>query len=312
MRTEPFQFTTEDGVELYVYKWTPDDPAQAKGVVHIAHGLAEHAARYGRVAGRLTAAGYIVYANDHRGHGKTIHRPEDQGYFADSGGWDRCVADLAALVRHEHGEHPGLPLVLFGHSMGSMLTQQILFESGGELAGAVLSGSSGKAPPIAGLARIIARIERMRLGPRGRSRVLRALTFDDFNKKFAPNRTAFDWLSRDEEEVDTYVADPLCGFEVSTQLWLDMLLRLSYVTDPANQARIPKELPIYIFSGDRDPVGGMGKSVALLRDAYAQAGVRNITFKLYAGGRHEMLNETNRDEVTSDLLAWLDATIGVR
>lgn len=306
MRAKTFAFPCDDGVELHVYQWLPEAGRAPKAVVHVAHGMAEHAARYERFARALTGADYAVYANDHRGHGRTAPGEADLGFFATDDGWNRCVADLALLIRDEQRAHPGLPLVLFGHSMGSMMTQQALYEYGGELAGAVLSGSSGKPPAIAALGRLIARAERLRLGPRGRSRLLRAMTFDDFNKKFAPNRTGFDWLSRDETEVDAYVADPLCGFDVTVQLWIDMLDALPRIADPAQQARVPKDLPVLVMSGDKDPVGAFGKSVRQLADAYRAAGLGDVTCTLYPDGRHEMLNELNRDEVTADVVAWLD------
>jgi alpha-beta hydrolase superfamily lysophospholipase len=308
MRSSDFTHQASDGKGLFVYRFLPDEGTKVLAVVHIAHGMAEHAARYARVAEALTAAGYAVYANDHRGHGKTASTDE-LGFFAKEDGFARVVADLAELVAHEKKEHAGLPLVLFGHSMGSYISQQFLIDHGGELAGAVLSGSAGKPNLLASAGRLVARAERLRAGARGTSKLLGDLSFGAFNKQFAPTRTAFDWLSRDAAEVDKYVADPLCGFDVTTTLWVDVLDALGSIADPEKQARIPKTLPIYVFSGSEDPVSEKTKSLEQLLAAYRLAGIRDVSHRFYPGARHETLNETNRDEVTRDLLAWLDAHI---
>jgi alpha-beta hydrolase superfamily lysophospholipase len=308
MRSSDFTHAASDGKRLFVYRYLPDEGAAVKAVVHISHGMAEHAARYARVAESLTAAGYAVYANDHRGHGKTASTDE-LGFFASEHGFARVVADLAELIAHEKKEHPGLPVVLFGHSMGSYIAQQFLIDHGGELAGAVLSGSAGKPNLLASAGRLVARAERLRKGERGTSKLLGDLSFVAFNKQFAPTRTGFDWLSRDAAEVDKYVADPLCGFDVTTSLWVDVLDALTAIADPAQQARIPKTLPIYVFSGSEDPVSEKTKTLEQLLAAYRLAGIRDVSHRFYPGARHETLNETNRDEVTRDLLAWLDAHI---
>ena len=193
--------------------------------------------------------------------------------------------------------------MLFGHSMGSFLGRRFVADHSDALAGAIFSGSSGKPPPIAALGRLIARVERLRLGPRGKSALLNQMMFGDFNKSFKPARTAFDWLSRDPAEVDRYVADPLCGFPFSTQLTIDLLDALAALADPASLAPIRKDLPIYVFSGEKDPVGA---NIESLIDAMKSAGFSRLTTRIYPGARHETLNETNRDEVTRDLIAWFD------
>ena len=308
MRSSDFTHQASDGKALFVYRFLPDEGTPVKGVVHVSHGMAEHAARYARLAESLTAAGYAVYANDHRGHGKTASTDE-LGFFAKEDGFARVVADLAELVAHEKKEHPGLPVVLFGHSMGSYMVQQFLFDHGSELAGAVLSGSAGKPNLLASAGRLVARAERLRLGERGKSKLLGDLSFVAFNKQFAPTRTGFDWLSRDPAEVDKYVADPLCGFDVTTTLWVDVLDALSSNASTESQARIPKTLPIYVFSGSEDPVSEKTKTLEQLLGAYRLAGVRDVSHRFYQGARHETLNETNRDEVTKDLVTWLDAHV---
>jgi alpha-beta hydrolase superfamily lysophospholipase len=307
MRADTFTFKADDQRELFVYRFRPDGDAPPRAVVHIAHGMSEHAARYARVAGALVGAGYAVYANDHRGHGKTATAGELGWLGAD--GFRRAVQDLVQLLVFEKGENPGVPAILMGHSMGSYLAQALLIDHGALVRGAVLSGSSGKPSLLASAGRLVARAERARVGPRGTSPLLQALSFDAFNKPFAPNRTAFDWLSRDDAEVDKYIADPLCGFPVSTQLWVDVLDALADISRPARQAKVPRDLGIYVFSGSEDPLGERTKSVDQLLAAYGRAGVEDVTHKYYLGARHETLNETNREDVTRDLIAWLDSRV---
>ncbi|WP_437725797.1 lysophospholipase [Sorangium sp. So ce861] len=307
MPADTFTFQADDGRELFVYRWLPDDGA--RGIFHIAHGMSEHAGRYARLAHALSAAGWAVYANDHRGHGRTARARDELGFFASQGGFQRVVRDLAALIAREREEHPGLPVVLFGHSMGSSLVQEYLIERGGSIQGAVLSGSSGKPSPLVDAGRLVARAERRRLGERGKSQLLQSMSFDSFNKLFAPARTPFDWLSRDRAEVDGYMADARCGFPATVSLWIDLLDAMVDIARPERQARIPKDLPVYVFSGSRDPVGGPLRGVTQMIEAYRAAGLRRVTQRIYPGGRHEMLNEINREEVVRDLLAWLDAEV---
>jgi len=306
MLADSFTFRADDHKEIFVYRFRPDAGAAVKGFVHVAHGMAEHALRYARFAEALVSAGYVVHANDHRGHGKT--GAGELGYIGPDG-FRRAVRDLVELLAHGKRENPGVPAFLFGHSMGSYFTQELLITNGEALHGAILSGTGGKPSPIAAAGRLVARIERRRVGPRGTSSLLTKLSFDEFNKAFRPNRTSFDWLSRDTKEVDAYIADPLCGFAVSTQLWVDLLDGLAAISDPARQARIPRGLPIFVFAGEEDPVGERTKTIRQLLRAYQAAGVRDVTHRFYPGARHETLNETNRDEVTRDVVAWLDARL---
>jgi alpha-beta hydrolase superfamily lysophospholipase len=301
-----FTLRADDGQGLLTRRWLPERPLRA--IVQIAHGLTEHSARYARLATALNAAGYGVYAADLRGHGPKA-AAADLGHFADEGGWDKVVGDFWTLNRLIGAEQLGTPVVFLGHSLGSFLGRQFIAEHSDALAGAALSGSSGKPPAIATLGRLIARAERLRLGKRGKSQVIFQMWFGDFNKPFEPARTAFDWLSRDEKEVDAYVADPLCGFPFSTQLAIDVLDALPRVTSPESLAAIRKDMPIYVFSGERDPVGANIKG--LIADLKA-GGFTNLTTRIYPGARHETLNETNRDEVTRDLVAWLDGVAGPR
>ena len=308
VQSSPFTLPAADnGGELFVYRWLPQRPPRA--AVQIAHGLVEHAGRYARLAQALTDAGYAVYANDHRGHGRTTRTSEDLGFFAESDGWRKCVDDLWQLNRRIAADHPGVPIVLIGHSMGSFMAQHFISEHGDALAGVVLSGSGGKPSPLAMAGRMVARIERLRVGARGKSALIQALSFGAFNKRFEPARTPFDWLSRDQAEVDKYAADPLCGFPASVQLWIDMLDALGDVTAAPRQARIPKRLAVYVVAGTRDAVSGNTKSLEQLLAAYRDAGLERVTHHFYPDARHELFNETNREEVTRDMIAWLDGVV---
>jgi alpha-beta hydrolase superfamily lysophospholipase len=303
MSGREFTFTGDDGLRLLGRRWLPEGPPRA--IVQIAHGLAEHSARYARLAAALNAAGYAVYADDHRGHGPKV-AAADLGHFADEGGWGKVVGDLWTMNRLIAAEQPGVPIIFLGHSLGSFLGQDFIFRHSDALAGAVLSGSSGKPPPIATLGRLVARVERARLGPRGKSALIGKMWFGAYNKPFEPARTAFDWLSRDKNEVDAYIADPYCGFLVSNQLAIDVFDAAQGLLKPERLARIRKDLPIYVFSGERDPVGA---NIRGLIDDLNAAGFSRLTTRIYAEARHETLNETNRDEVTRDLISWLDGVV---
>lgn len=285
---------------LHGYEWLP--PGEARAVVVISHGMAEHAGRYARFAAALNDAGFAAYGFDHRGHGHTGQQSGTLGHMGDHDSWNRAVADLAAVCRFASARHPGKPLLLFAHSMGSFMGQQFLYQHGDMLAGAVLCGSTGKPPAIAALGRLVTRLERLRLGRRGISNLVQSLSFDAFNKRFQPQRTDFDWLSRDAAEVDKYIADPFCGFPITVQSWIDLLDGLQAIAQPENQARIPKDLPIFVIAGKHDPVSGGGAALKQLLTAYAAAGLRRVESRFYDDARHELLNETNRDAVTADVV----------
>ena len=306
MKSADFAFQTIDGATLHVSGWTIDTP---KAVVQVLHGMAEHGSRYARLAQALASAGYSTYAHDHRGHGRSIPEGSPPGHMADNDSWNRIVEDAHGINREIAKRHPGLPIIILGHSMGSFVLQQLLFEHPNDMVAAALSGSNGRPPAIAMVGKLVARIERARVGKRASSPVLQRLTFGEYNKPFAPGRTEFDWLSRDPEEVDKYVADPLCGFAVSTQTWLDLLNALDRIANPSNIAKVPKGMPLYLFAGDQDPVGDFGKGMKRLYDAYKRAAIFDVRLKLYPDARHETLNEVNREEVINDFISWCDEVV---
>ena len=304
MIEETLKFKTSDNQEIFIYNWRPEN--EAKGIVQIAHGMAETSYRYKRFAEKLVDESYIVYANDHRGHGNTAASIEELGYMGPDG-YNRMVKDMKEFtdfIRDKEGEE--LPLFLFGHSMGSFLSQRYISLYGNNIQGVILSGTSGSQGPILNIGIHIAKKEVQKKGPKAKSPRLNDLSFGSYNKKFKPTRTDFDWLSRDEKEVDKYIKDPYCGGIFTTSFYYDFFRGLKENFKKGNLEKIPKDLPIYIFAGDKDPVGNMGKGVLKLVKTYEKLGIKDLEYKLYKDGRHEMLNEINRDEVIEDIIKWLD------
>lgn len=308
MNHSTFWLNANDRSRLYVNQWLPDGPPKA--LVMLSHGMAEHSGRYARLAEALCGAGYGVYALDQRGHGRTADEGT-LGLYAEKDGWNKVVGDLASLNQHIGQQQPGVPIVLLGHSMGSYIAQAYLLHHSASLHGAILSGSNFQPVALYGAARVIARVERLRQGLRGRSALIEFLSFGSFNKAFKPTRTAFDWLSRDPTEVDTYINDPLCGFRCTNQLWVDLLGGLQQISKASNLSQIDPGLPILVMGGEYDPVSE-GKRLKSLAHALREAGCQNLQLNLYPQARHEVFNETNRDEVTADVLKWLDQALALR
>jgi alpha-beta hydrolase superfamily lysophospholipase len=304
---DSFEFSDVDKIQLHCSYWLPD--GDIKAVIQIAHGMAEHGARYARLAVCLNAAGFAVYANDHRGHGKSIPKGQTPGHMADEDSWNKAVDDLDSLNAEIRRRHPDTPIILLGHSMGSFLTQSYLSKYGENIAAAALSASNGPPGFLGKIAQLIIRIEKLRLGIEGHSALMAAITFKAFNKVFKPNRTEFDWLSQDNAEVDKYITDPLCGFECSVATWQGMLDALTIIASDEALNKMDKAKPIYVISGTDDPVGENSKGVKRLLAAYKKQGFTNISQKFYPEARHELFNETDRDEVTSDFIKWIKSIL---
>ncbi|MDN7139274.1 lysophospholipase [Pseudomonas sp. JQ170] len=307
MHHDAFWLPASDHCSLYVYQWLPSTPIKA--VVLLAHGMAEHAGRYQRLGEALSAAGFALIAHDQRGHGRTAELGT-LGLFAPHKGWNAVVNDLGLLSQHIGQQYPGTPVFIFGHSMGSYIAQAYLMHHGASLQGAILSGSNFQPPALYRTACVIARAEAWRQGPLGHSALIEWLSFGSFNKAFKPTRTAFDWLSRDSAEVDRYVADPLCGFRCTNRLWIDLLMGLEQISQPANLKQIDPNLPILVMGGECDPVSA-GKRLKDLAGALRLAGNQHVQLQLYPKARHELLNETNRDEVTAAIIDWLEQALAL-
>jgi alpha-beta hydrolase superfamily lysophospholipase len=288
MSPTSFSYPSADGTQIAAYRWDP--AGEPRAIVQITHGMGEHAQRYGHVAQALTDAGYVVYAQDHRGHGASAD-PAALGDLGD-GGWTGLVDDIGGLSALARAEHPGVPLILLGHSMGSFAVQQYLLDHSDDTDGVVLTGTA-----------VIDLLEA-------------ALDLDQpldlamFNAPFQPARTDFDWLSRDDVVVDAYLADPLCGFGIDPQSAKSMFVGARRLADPGQLAGLRPGLPVYIAAGELDPVNGGLALLTPLTDRLRAAGLADVTVVTYPGARHEILNETNNDEVIAALLEWADRVTG--
>lgn len=302
-----FSYPSSDGSHtVHALEWLPQ--GQPRAVVQIVHGVAEYVGRYDHVARFLTERGFLVCGEDHLGHGKTVDDGK-YGYFGPRGGWDLVVRDIRRLRELQGEKYPGVPYVMLGHSMGSFLTRTYLIRWPGTVDGAVLSGTGQEPAPLVALGKALAGGLCLLRGGDSVSPLVNAMSLGAYNKKFAPNRTGADWISRDEAVVDTYLKDPLCTFMPTVAMFRDMMGGLQYIADRNNLARMDKETPVYFLSGDRDPVGAMGKGVEKVVRMFRKAGCRDVSVKLYPEGRHEMFNELNRDEVMADLLDWLESKL---
>ncbi len=309
MRSSQFQLNRGRHGHVPVHAWLPDGEPQA--VLQIVHGMAEHGGRYARLGRALAEAGYAVYAQDLPGHGRSVRTADELGHTADRGDWHLTLSAVNAVRGEIERRHGDLPLFMLGHSRGSFLLQDYLVEHGGGLAGAVLSASCAHMGPLRPIGLALLRAEALWFGRSRRSAVGEALAFRDFNRRFKPARTAFDWLSRDAAEVDRYISDPLCGFRCSSALWIDLLQAGARLGQPQRLARIPQRLPLLLINGTADPACRGERGARGLERMYRAAGLNDVTLRLYADARHELLNDTCRDEVTRDLRAWLDARVSV-
>ncbi len=284
--TDPARVDFASGdTTIAAYRWDPTGEPTA--IVQVTHGMGEHALRYGHLAATLTDLGYVVYAQDHRGHGRTAGSPEALGQVG-ADGWTELVQDIGRLTTVAREAHPGLPVVLLGHSMGSFATQQHLLDHSGDVDAVALTGTA-----------VLDLLEP-------------ALDLDQpldlamFNAPFEPARTEYDWLSRDEAQVDLYVEDPLCGFGLDGDAGKQMFVAARALADPDRVGAMRRDLPVYVAVGEHDPVNGQLALSQALVDRYTAAGL-DVTYRVWPGGRHEILNETNRDEVEADLTAWIGA-----
>lgn len=291
-----------NGATAYVHSWLP--AGKPRAALQIIHGMAEHGGRYARLAQALTVAGFAVYAQDLPGHGRSAASAADLGHMADGDGWAFTLDCIHGVNRHIAGEVQDAPLFVLGHSMGGYLLQHYVADQSRDLQGVIFSGCSGDLGPLRSIGLALIRIEAL-LGARRRSWLGEQLSFRDFNRRFKPTRTEFDWLSRDVAEVDRYIADPYCGFRCSCETWSELLKACGQLADPARLQMIRKDLPVLLVTGSEDAANGGEKGPRTLEHLYRKASLKNIGIRIYAGARHELLNETCREEFTQDLLEWL-------
>ena len=305
---ETQHFTADDGVKIF-YDHTPR-LKNSRAAILLVHGMAEHAGRYRALADFLCRRGFVVYAIDQRGHGQTGRVQKALGFFAERGGWQRVVSDVGTLSQKILADNPDLPLFILGHSMGSVVVRSALIRFGHLYRGAVVVGTTlGISSAMRKTGKALAKAEAAAFGQRHPSAFLNLLAFGGYNRKFANPRTPFDWLSVNPDNVDAYIADPLCGFTCTAGFFYDLFDGIDFASQPDNIDKMPKTLPILLISGGADPVGGMGKEVLTLAHLMKQRGLTRVYLTLYPGKRHEILNEDNRLEVYAEILAFLEKFI---
>lgn len=290
---------------IHARKCTPDGAPRA--VVQIAHGIAEYIDRYDPFMEFMAQNGFVAVGNDHLGHGKSIRVPEEQGFFAESMGWTYVVEDMDNLRTMMRREYPDLPYLFFGHSMGSFLTRTYIIQHPEKYDAVILSGTGHQRAPIVAAGYALASAAVKLYGPHKIDKTLNDICFGGYNRGFANPRTPFDWLNRDETEVDKYINDPLCGFVPTAGLFRDMMGGIKFITSQKNIDSMNKEPPVYFMSGDADPVGENGKGVERAYRAFCAAGLKDVFMRLYPGGRHEMLHEINKREVYQDVVDWINS-----
>ena len=301
--TVDFTFPSADGkTDIRAREWPAENP---KAVVQLIHGIAEHIERYDAFARYLAENGITVVGCDILGHGRSVVSEDDIGYFADNDGWFVNVEDAHSLRKLTGDKYQNIPYFILGHSMGSFLLRTYITKYAEGLAGVIISGTGSNPELVLKLGRFVAR-SAMKKDPRVKSEQIRKMAFGSYNKLIENPKNENEWLSRDLAVSEKYCADPLCGFLPSAGVYYEMFRGISYIQKKENTAKVPASLPMLFISGEKDPVGAYTQGVIKAYDSYRKAGVTDMTMKLYEGGRHEMLNEINKDEVYADVLAWIN------
>ena len=307
MKTNSFIISAEDDVHIFVYSWLPDDVNSIKGIIQIAHGMAEHAARYEEFATYMISQSYAVFANDHRGHGKTAGSIEDMGIIAGNNSWKAVLHDMLLLNQNIQASFPNKNIILLGHSMGSFYARAYLNMYPATISSVIISGTAWHSALLLAFGLGVAKLQCLLRGDGNRSHLLDKLSFGAVNDKFKPNKTPFDWLSRDEEACQKYTDDAFCGFICTSSFFRELFRLLKYVHRKELYAKLNQDFPILLFCGSMDPVGNFSEGPQRLYHFLKHKGFTNVKLKLYPDGRHEMLNETNRSEVYEDVKKWIES-----
>lgn len=299
------KLTCSDAHVLYYHVWIPEGE-QVRAVVHLLHGMAEYSERYDRFARYLNEQNIAVFAQDHRGHGLTATKAEETlGWFAEEDGWMRVAEDSMELSNLIVSEFPKTPFFLMGHSMGSFLVRTLIADAPDLYDGLIMMGTGASMGILGKIGRMIARSHVRKHGSKFVDAQLNKMSFGSYNKKIPDASSAFAWLSRDEEEVRKYNADPLCGFVCTAKFFEDMLDGIEFANSPKRAMLLHNDLSILIISGSMDPVGNYGKGLVKVEELYKQAGIKDLTLKLVDGARHELLNETDRVNTMEYLNSWI-------
>lgn len=302
---EKYNFKNKENSTIVYYKWGSHE--KPKAIIQLVHGMSEWVGRYDYFANKLVEEGYLVYGNDHYGHGESSENNEKLGYLTGENRFYTMVEDIKALNDIIKNENKDIPVILFGHSMGSFLSQRYLEEYGESIDGLILSGSNGKPKYFTKMGLLVCKLEMIFKGKGNRSKLMDKLSFGDFNSSIKNPNTNFDWLSRDSKEVEKYIEEDYCGFIYPTEFYYDLIKGIWDIHKEENLNKIKKlDIPIYIFAGDKDPVGYFGKGIINLYQTYKTIGVKDLNYKLFEDGRHEMLNEINKDDVINEVIIWLN------
>lgn len=309
MRKEEFYFDSRDGInKVHAVRYTPDG-GEVRCVVQIIHGMAEYVERYEPFAEFLTNHGFVVTGDDHLGHGKTVPEGGQYGYFCEQDPATVVVRDVHRLKKTTQALYPNVPYVILGHSMGSFILRNYLCRYGTGITGAVIMGTGMQAPGLIKVSKAMVAIQKTFCGSKHVSKFIDKAAFGSYNKRFEPKRTNVDWLSRDTEQVDRYIADPLCGFTFTVNGFQTLFELISRIQKKENLEKIPKDLPIFMVAGADDPVGDYGEGVKRAYASLQEVGLTNMQLKLYEKDRHEILNELDRDTVAQDIYDWIRDTI---
>ena len=310
MVKEEFYYDSRDKKsKLHAVRYTPEDRGSIRCIVQIVHGMAEYIERYEEFAKFLTDRGFVVVGEDHLGHGKSVGRKGRYGYFCEQDPATVLVQDVHQLKKATAALYPDVPYVIAGHSMGSFIARNYMFRYGAGIDAVVIMGTGMQHKAVLALSKTVAAIQGRLFGPEKKGKLLDKLAFGSYNRRIANPETSFDWLSRDGERVKQYLNDPMCGFVFTINGFQGLFELISRLYRPENLERIPKELPVLLLSGDADPVGSYGRGVRKAYSSLRAAGLENIRVKLYEGGRHELLNETNRQDIMQDICRWIEKVL---
>lgn len=318
MSLKSFSFKTKDGVDLWVNRWIPEaegeDAPKIKAVIVFNHGLAEHSLRYDRFGSILAENGYVFNAFDMRGHGRTAevavaNGTGDFGKLADKNGFKKAASDVDELIDLAAKDYPGVPVILMAHSFGTFVAQNYIENYHGKITACLLIGTAGPRLPLTVSGFILASIIKFFRGKNSIVSFLDKLSFGSYNDRIPDLKSKYDWLSKDDVSNQMYAEDKWCGFPLKTSFYCDMTGGLSTIHKKSSMAKIDKDLQIYMLWGSEDPVGGYGKTIRQLAECYKKLGIKNVTLKEYPGDRHEILNETDKEQVEKDILKMLDEVI---
>jgi len=305
MQKNEFYYMSKDGkTQIHAVEWLPDE--EPKAILQIAHGVTEYILRYEELARFLTEKGIAVVGNDHLGHGKSISENAEPMYFGPEGSWNWVVDDIRTYMDLTKNKYPNIPYYLLGFSLGSFVARTFLIKYTEKLDGAIIIGT-GQTPSFQiALAKFMANKEAKKVGEEHTSPTIRKLTFETYNRIFAPNRTKFDWLCSSEKSIDEYIKDPMRGGDMSAGLFREMLSGMAFSAKQDNINKIDNKMPILFLSGDKDPVGEKGKGVKRVYNCFKKAGIKNVEMKLYSGLRHDILHEECRQDIFNDILKFIN------